>query len=229
MSRDASLESDLLAQLVRAAPAPAARVLLSEHAELGDDGHGVPLPEVGPPPDLPLEDVVLRRRSGRWVAGASLPGSALGALLMGLPAAAPSAGTELAPVLFPLVFAVDGVPVGAYRYAPSSHTLLHVASLTREEARRDLLSQHDHADAAVVILQATPLTRWLQVHGDAGYRFAIVQNGWLSDRLYLRAEALGLRYTASGGFAPCVAASWLGLHELGLEAVFAFVVGTAGG
>jgi SagB-type dehydrogenase family enzyme len=172
-------------------------------------------------------DIVIARRSGGLTDG-PLRTTELGALLS---AAAtplplyllPHPGLE--PVMFPLVFALDGVPPGAYRYAPESAALLPVRSIQREVVRDALLLQKDHGASAAIVFLVVPMARWLHHFGDRGYRGAALQVGYLTDRLYLAAEELGLTYTASGGFTPTRTDELLGLDGYHHTTMFSFVVG----
>jgi SagB-type dehydrogenase family enzyme len=120
---------------------------------------------------------------------------------------------------------VTDVPPGSYRYDPERHALLPVAEVDWGATRENLLLQHEHGEGAVVLFFVVPLAQWLHRFGDRGYRGAALQVGYLTDRLYLDAEALGLTYTASGGFAQARADQLLGLDGYHHTAVFAFVVG----
>jgi SagB-type dehydrogenase family enzyme len=227
--RQVTDDDDLLQLLIRSRPESVAGEPAPEEALPGDDAAARPLPTLRNVPERSLQETIFRRRSGGWIAGASLDASVIGALLVGLADALPAALADVPPVFCLLLFSVDGFEEGAYRYLPAGHALVPVAPLEREAARHDLLLQSDHADAAAIILHVVPLARWLHLYGDQGYRIAVLQAGWVSDRLYLRAEALRLRYTASGGFAPVVVDSLLGMHGYGLTALFGFVVGASDG
>jgi hypothetical protein len=95
----------------------------------------------------------------------------------------------------------------------------------RDAGREDLLLQREHGDGAAILFIAVPMALWLHHFGDRGYRGAALQVGYLTDRLYLAAETLGLTYTASGGFAPARADQLLDLDGYHHTTMFSFVVG----
>lgn len=183
-----------------------------------------------------LTDVIVSRRSGGISGEGPVSQRAFATLLAATAAALPApmlpyAG--LAPVLFPVVFDVAGVPPAAYRYVPAGHRLVPLRKIEREAFADEFLLQTEHGSGSAVLFMAAPLSRWLHRFGDRGYRAANFQIGYISDRLYLLAETLGLTYTSSGGFAPAGVDELLGLDGYHLTTLFSFVVGgpraTAGG
>lgn len=188
----------------------------------------VPLPprasEAKPEPDLIA--VVTRRRSGAFPRPGVLQPDAVGALLAGLTSGLPEPLADPAPAIFPLLLSVAGIAPGCYRYEPADHHLVPVRPVSRDHVRAHLMLQREHADASAVLFLVAPLAAWLR-RGDRGYRYAAMQQGWLADRLYLRAEALGLRYRATGGFPPSVVDRLLGLDGQHHTAMLAFLVDSA--
>lgn len=186
---------------------------------------------VGPRHPLSTErefaDIVIARRSGGLTAG-PLRTTEIAALLSAATAPLPTyllPHPALKPVVFALVFDLDGVPPAAYRYASESRQLLPIRSIQRESVRDALLLQKDHGAGAAILLLAVPMARWLHDFGDRGYRGASLQVGYLTDRLYLAAETLGLTYTASGGFTATRTDELLGLDGYHYTTMFSFVVG----
>lgn len=174
-----------------------------------------------------LTDVVVARRSGGIRSG-SLDGAELSTLLNVTAEALPRALLPLpmlGPIVFPLVFEVEGVPSGVYRYEPAQQVILPVRMVQRDAVREDLLLQREHGDGAAILFIVVPMALWLHHFGDRGYRGAALQVGYLTDRLYLAAETLGLAYTASGGFAPARADQLLDLDGYHHTTMFSFVVG----
>lgn len=93
---------------------------------------------------------------------------------------------------------VQGLRSGAYRYSDDKFIWLDVVN--EQYFRDSVMLQRDHGQAAAILFLAAPLFHWLQAYGDAGYKFAALESGWLLDRLYIAAEAYGLSYSASTGF-----------------------------
>jgi SagB-type dehydrogenase family enzyme len=173
-----------------------------------------------------LTEVVVARRSG--IRSGSLDGAELSTLLNVTAQALPRALLPLpvlGPIVFPLVFDVEGVPSGVYRYEPAQQVILPIRMVQRDAVREDLLLQREHGDGAAILFMVVPMALWLHHFGDRGYRGAALQMGYLTDRLYLAAETLGLTYTASGGFAPALADQLLDLDGYHHTTMFSFVVG----
>jgi len=193
----------------------------------GDIARAWPLPAADdlPSVDRSLASVIVTRRSGGLRPG-PLSASELATLLAAttsMPAMV--ADSTFAPVPYPIVFDVDGIPAGAYRYDGGGHVLAPIREVTRETVAETALLQREHGTGAAILFLVVPLSRWLTRFGDRGYRGAAFSAGWLTDRLYLVAETLGLTYTATGGFAPGVVDELLGIDGCEQTAFFAFAVG----
>jgi SagB-type dehydrogenase family enzyme len=158
---------------------------------------------------LPLEDVervgeagkelerVLRRRgSVREFALEPISRSELAAIL----------GEALAPIpadmppyaeTYLVVNAVEGVEPGAYRFeAPDSFELLRAGSF-RREAGFLVLEQELGARAAATIFFLADLDPVLSEHGERGYRWAQLEGGIRTGRVYIGAFSRGLAATGS--------------------------------
>jgi SagB-type dehydrogenase family enzyme len=174
-----------------------------------------------------LTDVIVERRSGGMRSG-SLDNAELSTLLAATAAPLPHVllhSPLLGPIVFPLVFDVEDIPPGVYRYVPAQHVILPVRSIQRNAVRDVLLLQREHGEGAAILFIVVPMAEWLHHLGDRGYRGAALQVGYLTDRLYLAAETLGLTYTASGGFAPARADELLDLDSYHYTTMFSFVIG----
>jgi SagB-type dehydrogenase family enzyme len=125
----------------------------------------------------------------------------------------------------PILWDVEGLSPGAYRYEPETHSLLPVPLDGSVAVLRTLFLQQEHQSASVVLILAAPMSAWLAREGERGYRAMALQIGMLTDILYLVAEALGLTYTASGGFPPASIDAALGLNGVTHTAFFSFVIG----
>jgi len=187
---------------------------------------------LGSPVELPpraLADVIKRRRSGNIVQS-NIRKEQLAALLSAWHAELPSCllpDPSFHTLAFPVALTVDELPPAVYRYDGATCRLFHIGPATPEALRKDILLQWEHGSAAALIFLVVPLSRWLHRCGDRGYRSLALQAGWITDRLYLIAEALGLSYTASGGYAPACADRLLCLDGYHYTAFFSFVVGGA--
>jgi SagB-type dehydrogenase family enzyme len=198
-------------------------------APAGDPEASIGLPVLSELPLRTVADVITSRHSGP-IYESGIDTAQLGALLSAWDAKLPSAllpDSLFATQAFPVALDVRGLPTAAYRYDISTRRLLRIRPVTRVELRRDVLLQWEHGNAAVVIFFVAPLSRWLCHFGDRGYRSVAMQAGWITDRLYLIAETLRLRYTASGGYAPARADRLLGLDGYHYTAFFSFVVSGA--
>jgi SagB-type dehydrogenase family enzyme len=193
----------------------------------GRRSYSLPRPRTLPGSSRTLTDIIVSRRSG-GLGGGTLGEVELATLLATTAAPLPMSllpHRSLAPVIFPLVVDVENLPPAVFRYVPADHALLPVQAIDRDAIRDRLLLQRDHGDCPAIIFIVVPMAQWLHRFGDRGYRGAAMHAGYLSDRLYLAAEALELTYTASGGFAPARADEFLALDGYHHTAIFSFVVG----
>jgi nitroreductase len=149
-----------------------------ERDELGEPWpDGPALPDV--PPSESLDEVVRRRGSQRLMdRSRTLPRA-----LLEWPLAAGMRGIEVPHWV--AVHGVDGVAPGLYRW-PDLATPLRRADL-RDELERVALDQTLAADAAYVVISASPLSEL----DDRSYRAAQLAAGVVEGRLHLAAYALG--------------------------------------
>lgn len=193
----------------------------------GKASHEIRLPEPAPLPDLSMFECIDLRRSGNLVRR-PIPLAMLANLLEEWRTALPKALVPcqgLRSVAFPLALDVSGLDAGCYRHDAHRSSLLPIGPVTRGYCRDELLIQSDHANATVLIFIVGPLMAWLHYAGNRGYRNLMLEAGWITDRLYLRATALGLSCTASGGFSPSKVNRLLGLDGRSYTALFCFAVG----
>jgi SagB-type dehydrogenase family enzyme len=152
------------------------------------DDLGAPWPEAAPLPEVPpadsLDEVIRRRGSQRRMdSSRTLPRS-----LLEWPMAAALRGIDVPHWV--AVHGVDDVAAGLYRW-PDLSRPLQTGDL-RDELLRICLDQSLAADAAYVVIAATPLPTL----DDRSYRDAQLAAGLVEGRLHLAAYALGA--SASG-------------------------------
>lgn len=115
--------------------------------------------------------------------------------------------------LFLYVHRVDGLPPGVYRHWPEEGELDRIRSGDQRAAAAGLsLGQDLAGNACVAFSMVADLGLATAAHGDRGYRYAFFEAGGIGQRLYLAAEALGLRATGIGAFFDDEVHSYLGLE-----------------
>jgi SagB-type dehydrogenase family enzyme len=96
---------------------------------------------------------------------------------------------------------VDGLPQGVYRHWPEHAELEQIRAGDQRAAAAGLsLGQDLAGNACVAFSMVADLDRATSAHGDRGYRYVHFEAGGIGQRLYLAAEALGLRATGIGAF-----------------------------
>lgn len=166
-----------------------------------------------PPPRLtgtiPLEQVLLQRRSVRDFAESPLSLAAFGQLLWSAQGishpqglrTAPSAGALYPLELYAVVGEVEGLQAGVYHFLPREHALQKVADGDRRSAlARAALNQMWMQDAAVVIVFAAVVERTRRKYGDRAERYVDMEAGHAGQNLFLQAEGLGLGTVVVGAF-----------------------------
>ena len=143
-----------------------------------------------------LERVLRRRGSVREFALEPIPRSELAAILAEALAPIP---TDMPPhaETYLVVNAVDGLDPGAYRFEPPDSFELLRAGSFRREAGFLVLEQELGARAAATVFFLADLDRVLSEHGERGYRWAQLEAGIRTGRVYIGAFARGLAATAS--------------------------------
>jgi SagB-type dehydrogenase family enzyme len=184
---------------------------------------------LAPPVALPvsLVDAIESRRSGLYPGPISAVdlSTLLDASTAELPHSLQRAGIPR-PRVVALVRQVTGIAPGCYYYEPLENLLIP-HNVVDGASDRPMMLQDEHQHAAVILIFIAPLAGWLHEAGDRGYRAIALSIGYLTDRLYLVAEALRLSYTASGGFSPPMVDRMLGLDGYHEAAFFSFVVSGA--
>jgi hypothetical protein len=143
-----------------------------------------------------LERVLRRRGSVREFALEPIPRSDLASILAAALAPIPADMPPYAEVYL-VVHAVAGLDPGAYRFEPPDSFELLRAGSFRREAGFLVLEQELGARAAATNFFVTDLDRVLAEHGERGYRWAQLEAGVRTGRVYIGAFARGLAATAS--------------------------------
>ncbi len=103
--------------------------------------------------------------------------------------------------LYLYVHRIDGLEPGVYRHWHERSELELIMRGDQQVAAAGLsLGQFLAGNACVAFSMIGDLERAARAHGDGGYRYAHFEAGAIGQRLYLAAEALGLRATGIGAF-----------------------------
>jgi SagB-type dehydrogenase family enzyme len=128
--------------------------------------------------------------------------------------------------LYLYVHGVDGLEPGVYRHWPESRELEKMQSGDQRVAAAGLsLGQDLAGNACVAFSMIADIDRAARAHGDRGYRFVHFEAGAIGHRLYLAAEALGLRATGIGAFFDDAVHSYLNLAPDQGQVVYHFAIG----
>jgi SagB-type dehydrogenase family enzyme len=192
-------------------------------------GHG----EVSLPPPTrttrSFGDVVRTRRSALDFRGGSesISLSQFSALLTsaGRPLIADFAQTRFVQ-LYLYVHRVEGLEPGVYRYLAEYAELQRIrVGDQRLVAAALSLGQELAGNACVACSMIGDFENATRLYGDRGYRYVHFEAGAIGQRMYIAAEAVGLRATGIGAFFDDQVNQYLGLSpELG-QVVYHFAVG----
>lgn len=113
----------------------------------------------------------------------------------------PSGGGRYPIETYVLARSVDGIPRGAYHYAPGAHSLERVGDLPGNLS--ELFPGESNfawaASAPVIIALTGDWTR-NEHYGDFGYALGLIEAGHMGQNILLAASALGLTACPMGGF-----------------------------
>jgi SagB-type dehydrogenase family enzyme len=169
---------------------------------------------------LPFGEVARQRRSALDFIGGnkSIASEQLLAIL--------SASAPRAIDLYVYVHRVTGFQPGLYRYktAPAELELIRMGD-QRVIAAGLSLQQELAGNACFAISMIANLQQICARHGPRGYRYAHFEAGAVGQRLYLAAEALGLRATGMGAFFDDEVDRYLQLTPDEGEVVYHFAIG----
>lgn len=198
-----------------------------------------------PPPLEPLHAVLRRRRSFRDFNGRPIQRAEFDALLTtacgptGEVAwaghtvklrAYPSSGGLYAVEIYPVAFAVEGLPAGVHHYTAPHPALELLAPGTRAPfvdaalpSERAMLS-----GVAAMICLTGRFRRHETKYGEGGYRMLIAEAGHISQNLLLAATALGLDARPFGGVFDAMVNQALGLTGGDEQFLLSVLIGHAG-
>jgi SagB-type dehydrogenase family enzyme len=121
---------------------------------------------------------------------------------------------------------VDGLQPGVYRYWPERDHLEPIRTGDQRVAAAGLsLGQDLAGNACVAFSMIADLDRAVRLHGDRGYRYVHFEAGAIGQRLYLAAEALGLRATGIGAFFDDEVNRYLNLEPEQGQVIYHFAIG----
>ncbi len=179
--------------------------------------------------DRSFGDVVRTRRSALDFRGGSesISLSQLAALLSSTkePLFADFATTRFVH-LYLYLHRVDGLVPGIYRYWPEHAELEKIREGDQRLVAAALsLGQDLAGNACVAFSMIGDFENAARLHGDRGYRYVHFEAGAIGQRMYLAAEALGLRATGIGAFFDEQVNQYLGVSpEIG-QVVYHFAIG----
>jgi len=198
----------------------------AEPAPQGSGGIKLPPPASA---TRPFGEVVRTRRSALDFRGGALSMS-LAQLSTILDAAARPffadfAGTRFVQ-LYLYVHLVDGLEAGVYRHWPERRELEMIQSGDQRVAAAGLsLGQDLAGNACVAFSMIADIDRAVRAHGDRGYRYVHFEAGAIGQRLYLAAEAAGLRATGIGAFFDNEVHRYLNIGPEQGQVVYHFAIG----
>jgi SagB-type dehydrogenase family enzyme len=121
---------------------------------------------------------------------------------------------------------IEGLAAGVYRHWPERRELERMRSGDQRVAAAGLsLGQDLAGNACVAFSMIADLDRAARAHGDRGYRYAHFEAGAIGQRLYLAAEALGLRATGIGAFFDDEVNRYLNLPPEQGQVIYHFAIG----
>ncbi len=185
-----------------------------------------------PPPASsarPFGEVVRTRRSALDFRGGT-ESIALAQLSALLAAASQPLSADFAAARFVHLYLyahrVDGLEPGVYRYWPGSAQLELIRSGDqRLEAAGLSLGQALAGNACVAFSMIADIERAVRLHGDRGYRYVYFEAGAIGQRLYIAAEALGVRATGIGAFFDDEVHRYLGIAAGQGKVIYHFAIG----
>ena len=128
--------------------------------------------------------------------------------------------------LYLYVHRVEGLAPGVYRYWAESAELERIKEGDQRLAAAGLsLGQDLAGNACVAFSMIGDFEDAARRYGDRGYRYVHFEAGAIGQRMYLAAEALGLRSTGIGAFFDDRVNEYLGLSPKQGQVVYHFAIG----
>jgi SagB-type dehydrogenase family enzyme len=179
--------------------------------------------------DTPFGDVARLRRSALDFRGGE-EAISLSQLSTILTATAAPLAADFATVrfvqLYLYIHRVDDLAPGVYRYWPAHSELEKVKEGDQRLVAASLsLGQDLAGNACVAFSMIGDLERAVRTYGDRGYRYVHFEAGAIGQRMYLAAEACGLRATGIGAFFDEEVHRYLGLVPQQGQVVYHFAIG----
>ena len=169
----------------------------------------VRLPEPAVAGNVPVENVLLKRRSVRSFSGQPLTLAEASQLLWAAQGVTDPAGKRTAPsagALYPLeiyliVGEVTGLDRGVYRYQPQKQALRRISDADRHTALATAaLEQSWIGEAAAAIVMAAVYRRTTGKYGQRGIRYVHMEAGHAAQSVALQALALNFGTVFVGAF-----------------------------
>ncbi|NLA26280.1 MAG: SagB/ThcOx family dehydrogenase [Firmicutes bacterium] len=184
----------------------------------------IPLPPAVVKGEVTVEEAIYRRISRRSFQEQGLTLAQAGQLLWsaagsgatgdsGISRAAPSAGATYPLDFYLAAGDVEGLDTGLYYYDYRAHALemLQSADLRARLAHASL-GQEMVARAPLCIVIAARYERTTRRYGERGYRYVYMEAGYVSQNIYLQAEAMELATVAVGAFGDAPVKEILGIE-----------------
>lgn len=128
--------------------------------------------------------------------------------------------------LYLYVHCVEGLARAVYRYWPGAGELEKIRGGDQRMAAAALsLGQNLAGNACVALSMIADLESAAELYGDRGYRYVHFEAGAIGQRMYLAAEALGLRATGIGAFFDDEVHRYLSLAPDRGQVVYHFAIG----
>lgn len=126
------------------------------------------------------------------------------------------------------VHRVEGLPAGVYRYAAEACELERINVGDQHVMAAGLsLGQELAGNACLAFSMVADLERAARACGECGYRYVHFEAGATGQRMYLAAEALGMRATGIGAFFDDEVNRYLELTPAQGEVIYHFAIGHA--
>ena len=197
----------------------------------------IALPDATVPLHVPLDDVLVGRRSHRSFRPDPLTLHEIATLLRRSYGVSSRTGDQChRPVpsgggLYPLDLYVlqcerGALDEGVYHYHVGGHRLQRISSACdRRVVQTSSIYPEIVAEAPLVLALVADMARTRIKYGERAYRLALLEAGHVSQNLYLIAPALGLGVVALDGFYDDQVHALLDLDGVGEVAVLVFAVG----